>query len=84
MPGTVKSHLLIDKYKEIVIERYSEPMKEEILGSFLSLPPVVRQEPAQGRREAAKLVTKKKSKEKQAKQTTVSESRREKCKRATR
>ena len=30
LPGTVKNHLLINKYKE----------KEEILGSFLDLPPL--------------------------------------------
>ena len=36
---TVRNHLLIDKYKEIVTENYAEPKKEEILGSFLALPP---------------------------------------------
>ena len=40
MPGTVKNHLLIEKYKEIVNERYAEPKDEEVLGSFLALPPV--------------------------------------------
>ena len=41
MPGTVKNHLLIEKYKEIVNERYAEPMDEEVLvlASFLALPP---------------------------------------------
>ena len=39
LPGTVSNHLLIDKYKEIVTENYAEPKKEEILGSFLALPP---------------------------------------------
>ena len=39
LPGTVRNHLLIDKYKEIVTENYAEPKKEEILGSFLALPP---------------------------------------------
>ena len=38
MAGTVRSHLLIDKYKEIVTENYAEP-KKEILGSFLGLLP---------------------------------------------
>ena len=40
MPGTVKNHLLMEKYKEIVNERYAEPKDEEVLGSFLALPPV--------------------------------------------
>ena len=35
----MRNHLLIDKYKEIVTENYAEPKKEEILGSFLALPP---------------------------------------------
>ena len=41
MPGTVKNHLLMEKYKEIVNERYAEPMDEEVLvlASFLALPP---------------------------------------------
>ena len=38
MPGTVKNHLLMEKYKEIVNERYAEPKDEEVLGSFLALP----------------------------------------------
>ena len=40
MPGTVKNHLLMEKYKEIVNKRYAEPKNEEVLGSFLALPPV--------------------------------------------
>ena len=40
MPGTVKNRLLKEKYKEIVCERYAEPKDEEVLGSFLALPPV--------------------------------------------
>ena len=30
----------MEKYKEIVNERYAEPKDEEVLGSFLALPPV--------------------------------------------
>ena len=30
----------MEKYKEIVNERYAEPKDEEVLGSFLVLPPV--------------------------------------------
>ena len=40
IPGTVKNYLLMEKYKEIVNERYAEPKDEEVLGSFLALPPV--------------------------------------------
>ena len=40
MPGTVKNHLLMEKYKEIVHECYVEPKDEEVLGPFLALPPV--------------------------------------------
>ena len=40
MSGTVKNHLLMEKYKEIVNKRYAEPNDEEVLGSFLALPPV--------------------------------------------
>ena len=29
----------MEKYKEIVNERYAEPRDEEVLGSFLALPP---------------------------------------------
>ena len=36
MPGTVKNHLLM----ETVNERFTEPIDEEVLGSFLALPPV--------------------------------------------
>ena len=34
LPGTVRNHLLIDKYKQIVTENYAEPKKEEILARF--------------------------------------------------
>ena len=40
MPGTVKNHLLMEKCKEIVNERYAEPKDEGVLGYFLALPPV--------------------------------------------
>ena len=42
MPGTVKKHLLVEKYKERCNERYSEPVDEAVLGSFLASPPVRR------------------------------------------
>ena len=40
MPVTLKDRLLMGKYNEIVNERYAEPKDEEVLGSFLVLPPV--------------------------------------------
>ena len=40
MPGTVKNHLHLEKCEDIVNERYAQPKDEEVLGSFLSLPPV--------------------------------------------
>ena len=40
MPGTVKNHLLMEKYKERGNGRYAEPEDEVVLVSFLALPPV--------------------------------------------
>ena len=40
MSGTVHSHLLLEKYKEIINDRYVEPKNEIIIGSFLALPAV--------------------------------------------
>ena len=40
MSVTLKDRLLMGKYNEIVNERYAEPKDEEVLGSFLVLPPV--------------------------------------------
>ena len=40
MSVTLKYRLLMGKYNEIVNERYAEPKDEEVLGSFLVLPPV--------------------------------------------
>ena len=37
MPEIVKNHLLMEKYKDIVNERYAELKDEEVLGSFLAL-----------------------------------------------
>ena len=36
MPATVKSHILFDKYLELVKELYTEYNEEVIFGSFLS------------------------------------------------
>ena len=36
MPATVKNHLLIEKYVELVKELYTDPKEEVIYGSFLS------------------------------------------------
>ena len=40
IPGTVRNHLLLEKYKEIINDRYIEPKNEIIIGSFLALPAV--------------------------------------------
>ena len=35
MPATVLSRKLLDRYKELVIDLYSEPQTSELMGSFL-------------------------------------------------
>ena len=35
MPGTIKNHMLMDRYLELVRTLYAEPKDEIILGSFL-------------------------------------------------
>ena len=35
IPGTIKNHLLMDRYFELVISLYTEPKNEVFLGSFL-------------------------------------------------
>ena len=37
MPATIKSHVILDRYKELINDYYSEPRDEEILGSFLAI-----------------------------------------------
>ena len=39
MPATVKNQTLIDRYQELVYERYAAPNEEAILGSFLVAAP---------------------------------------------
>ena len=57
--------MIIDKYIEIITDRYVEPKEEEILSSFLSLPPmppVTQKQPSpQKRLPAAKPNIKKKA-----------------------
>ena len=36
MPGTIRNHLLLDRYRELVTELYCEPKDETIIGNFLS------------------------------------------------
>ena len=36
LPGTIKNHLLLDRYKELVEKLYCEPKEEVIIGNFLS------------------------------------------------
>ena len=35
LPGTIKNHLIMDRYQQLVLDLYTEPKDEEILGSFL-------------------------------------------------
>ena len=36
MPGTIKNHMLLDRYKELVEKFYIEPKNEIIIGNFLT------------------------------------------------
>ena len=36
MPGTIRNHLLLDRYRDLVTELYCEPKDEIIIGNFLS------------------------------------------------
>ena len=36
IPGTIKNHLLLDHYKELVEKLYCEPKNEVIIGNFLT------------------------------------------------
>ena len=38
MPGKVRNHFLLEKYKEIINDRYTEAKNEIIIGSFSALP----------------------------------------------
>ena len=40
MSGTVRNHSLLEKYREIISDRYIEPKTEIIIGSFSALPAV--------------------------------------------
>ena len=35
LPGTIKNHMLLDRYKELVNKLYCEPKSEVIIGNFL-------------------------------------------------
>ena len=35
LPGTIKNHLIMDRYQQLVLDLYTEPKDEEILGSIL-------------------------------------------------
>lgn len=37
MPATIKNHMILDRYKELLNDYYIEPKDEEILGNFLAL-----------------------------------------------
>ena len=40
MPATITNHMVVDQYKELLNEFYTEPREEEILGSFLAISPL--------------------------------------------
>ena len=37
MPATIKNHMILDRFKELVNDYYTEPADEEILDSFLAI-----------------------------------------------
>ena len=39
LPGTIKNHMLLDRYKELVNKLYCEPKNEVIIGDFLTSVP---------------------------------------------
>ena len=68
MPAAVKNQMLIDRYQELVYERYAAPKEEVILGSFLVAVP----RPLQRSAEKKKIETKKRAtKTKSSKQKDI-------------
>ena len=57
MPATVKNQVLIDRYQELIYERYAVPKEEVIRGSFLVTVP----RPLQRLAEKKKIETKKRA-----------------------
>ena len=39
LPGTIKNHILLDRYKELVNKLYCEPKNKVIIGNFLTSVP---------------------------------------------
>ena len=39
LPGTIKNHMLLDRYKELVNKLYCEPKNKVIIGNFLTSVP---------------------------------------------
>ena len=39
LPGTIKNHMLLDRYKELVNKLYCKPKNEVIIGNFLTSVP---------------------------------------------
>ena len=72
MSGTVHSHLLLEKYKEIINDRYVEPTTKIKIGSFFALPavkPSERKVQAEKDKVASKSKKKKNTKETRSKQS---------------
>ena len=67
MPGKVRNHFLLEKYKEIINDRYTEAKNEIIIGSFSVLPAA---KPSERKKQAEKdKVASKSKKKKNAKET---------------
>ena len=56
MPGTVNNLLVMEKYRQLVEELYSEPKNEEILGSFLHIDIDLRPVPAEKKVKSKKTI----------------------------
>ena len=54
MPGTIRNHLLLDWYRELVTDLYCEPEDEIIIGRFLSSS---EQAPIEGAQKRKKIVS---------------------------
>ena len=67
MPGTVRNHLLLEKYKEIIDDRYVELKNEIMIRSLLALPAVKPSE-RKVQAEKDKVASKSKKKKQQKKQ----------------
>ena len=54
MPGTIRNHLLLDRYKELVTDLYCEPEDEVMIGKFIT---PSEQAPIEGAQKRKKIVS---------------------------